>query len=145
AILRFVGLLGLVFTLVYVPLWAMRVGLLTRFWATFGMASGASLVLVPFGVLLVAFWFAVFGLELIGKWVRPLPPAWAAGVAVPLPGRDQISPQAERTPSQGGSGTVEGSGREVSESTVPEADEPSPESPYGETQGQRRKKRKRRT
>jgi hypothetical protein len=137
AILRFVGLLAVVFAMVYFSLWAMRVGLLTRFWGTFGMAAGASLILVPFGVLLVAFWFAVLGLMFVGRWVQPMPPAWAAGEAIPWPRRDQIGPSPE-------SGTVEGSGREVSEEPAENGDAAA-QLPTGESQGQRRKKRKRRS
>jgi hypothetical protein len=92
-------------------------------------------------------WFAITGLMLARLWPRPLPPAWEAGEAIPWPrpGEDLGPPVAER----GESGTVEGSGREISEPPLPEGtqngepDQP-PEPPYGETQGQRRKKRKRR-
>jgi hypothetical protein len=68
-----------------------------------------------------------------------LPPAWAAGEAIPWerPGDDLGPP-----PEPGPPGTVEGSGREVSEG--PLAQEGEPEQPPGESQGQRRKKRKRR-
>jgi hypothetical protein len=90
-------------------------------------------------------WFAALGLMFIGVWPRPLPPAWAAGEAVPWPrpGED-IGPP----PEQGPVGTVEGSGREISEQSLPEDGGPVGEregpQPPGETQGQRRRKRKRR-
>jgi hypothetical protein len=141
-----IGLLAMVFGMIYTNLWCMRVGLLSRFWGALGMAFGLFLVIPLFppvpGLVL---WFAAIGLMLAGLWPRPLPPAWAAGEAIPWtrPGDDLGPPPAERGPS----GTVEGSGREVSEPPLlDEADqrgEP-PEPPYGETQGQRRKKRKRR-
>ena len=142
ALLRFPAILGLIVGLIYIPLWAMRTGLLTRFWATLGMALGASLILVPFGILGVVIWFAAIGLMLTGTWPGPRPPAWEAGEAIPWqrPGDDIGSP-----PGAGPSDTLEGSGREVSEPPLPEdrqgeagADE------LGETPGQRRKKRKRR-
>ena len=68
-------------------------------------------------------------------------------------GRGRGDPLAEAatdigpTPEErGDAGTVEGTGREVSEQPLPENGQPDqpPEPPYGETQGQRRKKRKRR-
>ncbi len=140
-----VGVLALVFGMIYTNLWSMRTGLLSRFWGALGMAFGLFLIIPLFppvpGLVL---WFAVLGLMFLGLWPRPLPPAWAAGEAVPWqrPGDDLGPP-----PSQPGEpGTVEGSGREISEQPLPEGTrngEP-PQPPYGETQGQRRKKRKRR-
>ena len=141
-----IGVLGLVFGMIYTNLWSMRVGLVTRFWGAIGMAFGLFLVIPLFppipGLVL---WFAVTGLMFTGVWLRPLPPAWAAGEAIPWqrPGDDLGPPPAERGPA----GTVEGSGREVSESPLPDEGDRNgepPEPPYGETQGQRRKKRKRR-
>jgi hypothetical protein len=148
------AILSLVFGMIYIPLWAMRTGLLTRFWATLGMALGVSLILLgPIGQIGVAMWFAVLGLMLGGWWPGGRPPAWAAGIAIPWPkpGEDLGAP----------GGPVEGSGREVSEPPLPaegatptgdqpptgerEATPGEPESGLGETQGQRRKKRKRRS
>ncbi|HEY4561889.1 MAG TPA: hypothetical protein VIJ36_02865, partial [Thermoanaerobaculia bacterium] len=144
-IISTIGVLALVFGMIYTSLWCMRLGLLTRFWGALGMAFGLFLVIPLFppipGLVL---WFAVTGLMLAGLWPRPLPPAWAAGEAIPWqrPGDDLGPPPEERGPT----GTVEGSGREVSEQPPEDGGqygEP-PEPPYGETQGQRRKKRKRR-
>jgi hypothetical protein len=143
-----IGVLALVFAMIYTNLWCMRTGLLSRFWGALGMAFGLFLIIPIFppipGLVL---WFAAIGLMLLGLWPRPLPPAWGAGEAVPWqrPSDDLGPPASERDQS----GTVEGSGREVSEQPLPEngqSDQPSgpPEPPYGETQGQRRKKRKRR-
>ena len=140
-----IGVLGLVFGMIYTNLWSMRVGLVTRFWGALGMAFGLFLIIPLFppipGLVL---WFAVTGLMFTRLWPRPLPPAWAAGEAIPWqrPG-DDIGPPPERGPG----GTVEGSGREVSEPPLPDeggGNGQPPEPPYGETQGQRRKKRKRR-
>ena len=141
-----IGVLALVFGMVYTNLWSMRLGLLSRLWGAVGMAFGLFLViplLPPIPGLVL--WFAVTGLMLIGLWPRPLPPAWAAGEAIPWqrPGDDLGPPPAEGGPG----GTVEGSGREVSEPPLPDQGDGNgqpPEPPYGETQGQRRKKRKRR-
>jgi hypothetical protein len=107
------GVLGFIVGLVYIPLWAMRTGLLTRFWATLGMALGVSILLLPFGVLGVIMWFAAIGLQIAGWWPGPRPPAWDAGVAIPWPKPGD--------PPGGSDGTVEGSGRELAE---PALDEP---------------------
>jgi hypothetical protein len=112
SLVRFVGLITLVFALIYIPHWSMRTGLLTRFWAMLGLALGVSLLLVPVGIFGLVLWFAVIGLMLAGWWPRPLPPAWDAGEAIPWPSREDIGPP----PAEGaGPRTVEGSGREVSE------------------------------
>jgi hypothetical protein len=126
----------------------MRTGLLTRFWGALGMAFGLFLVIPIFppipGLVL---WFASIGLMFLGLWPRPLPPAWDAGEAVPWQraGEDLgPSPGAD----QGSGGTVEGSGREVSEAALPEdgdGEQSQAVDEYGQTQGQRRKKRKRRS
>jgi hypothetical protein len=139
-----VGVLALVFAMIYTSMWSMRTGLLTRFWGALGIAFGLFLVIPIFppipGLVL---WFAALGLMFIGVWPRPLPPAWAAGEAIPwVPAGGDMGPP----PGSGSPGTVEGSGREVSEAPLPENGEAGqpPEPPYGETQGERRKKRKRR-
>lgn len=77
------GGLALVVALFYSCLQAMRVGLLTRFWGSLGMAVGvAALIgLSPFALL----WFIYFGLLLLGKVPGGRPPAWEAGEAVPWP------------------------------------------------------------
>jgi hypothetical protein len=144
---RIIGLIGaltLIAGTVYTLIWSMRTGLLTRFMATLGIAFIAALLLIPqLGPIGTVLWFAVLGLMLAGWWPRPLPPAWEAGEAIPWlrPGEDIGPPPEER----GGSGTVEGSGREVSEEALPEngAGEHAQPQPQ-DTQGQRRKKRKRR-
>ncbi len=143
-----IGVLALVFGMIYTNLWAMRTGLVTRFWGALGMAFGLFLIipLIP-PIPALVLWFAVLGLMFLGLWPRPLPPAWEAGEAIPWQraGDDLGPPPADR----GRSGTVEGSGREVSETPLPENGDGGGESgealdPHGQTQGQRRKKRKRR-
>ena len=140
---RFIGLFGglaLIAGAIYTLIWSMRTGLLTRFMATIGMVFIAALLLIPqlgpFGIVL---WFAVLGLMLAGWWVRPLPPAWATGEAIPWP---RPGEEMRPAPGEGPAGTVEGSGREVSEAPLRE-NGASAERP-AETPGQRRKKRKRR-
>jgi hypothetical protein len=145
--LGFVGRLALVFGLIYTSLWSMRTGLLTGFWGVTGMISGVGLILLgPIGFALLVLWFAAIGLMFLGFWPKPLPPAWAAGEAIPWQRRDEDlgPPVSER----GDAGTVEGSGREVSEPPLPESggsEHGQAMDQYGETQGQRRKKRKRRS
>lgn len=85
--LLFPAILGLIVVMVYVPLQAMRAGLLTRFFATLGMALGVgTLFIVPAVALLtITLWFAWLGLIFIDRVPRGRPPAWSAGRAVPWP------------------------------------------------------------
>jgi len=76
------GLLGFTISVVYVALWTMRTGLVTRFWGSLGMALGAVSVLFPLFVLL---WFIYVGLLIVGWIPGGRPPAWAAGEAIPWP------------------------------------------------------------
>ena len=77
------GRIGLAFALGYSCLYAMRVGLLTRFWGSLGIAVGvAALLLIPQFTMI---FFIYFALLLVGKLPRGKPPAWAAGEAVPWP------------------------------------------------------------
>ena len=77
------GRLGLAVALFYSCLYAMRTGLLTRFWGSLGMALGvaALLLLVQFTMI----WFIYFGLLLLGRLPGGRPPAWEAGEAIPWP------------------------------------------------------------
>lgn len=77
------GGLSLILGLFYTSLWAMRTGVLSRFWAALGMALGVTVLLGV--VLFLLFWLVYLGL-LIGGWVPGgRPPAWAAGEAIPWP------------------------------------------------------------
>lgn len=77
------GGLGFAVALFYSCLWAMRTGVLSRFWASLGMALGVATLL---GLLLFTLlWFIYFGLLLLGKVPGGRPPAWAAGEAIPWP------------------------------------------------------------
>lgn len=79
------GRLGLAITMVYVCLHALRVGLLTRFWASLGMALGVvSFIFLPFFMFLLI-WFVFLGLVISGRAPSGRPPAWAAGRAIPWP------------------------------------------------------------
>ena len=55
----------------------MRVGLLTRFWGSLGMALGVSILFL--GLLGMLVFFAAVGALIAGLWPRGRPPAWAAG------------------------------------------------------------------
>ena len=75
------GQLGFVVAMVYTCLYAMRVGLLTRFWGSLGMALGAvSFIFFQFALL----WFVYVGLLLIGRVPGGKPPAWETGEVDPL-------------------------------------------------------------
>jgi hypothetical protein len=137
------AVLGLVVAMVYIPMMAMRVGLISRFWGTLGMALGvgsALLGLVAFVGL--AFWFAYIGF-LIGGWLKAgRPPAWDAGEAIPWP------PPEPRGGRKDSAGVVEGDGTEIDvgpDSALEPGveDAPAPDDST-ESQGQRRKARKRR-
>lgn len=75
------GSLGFIVALFYTCLWAMRTGLLSRFWGSLGMASGIAFLLGPLSIVTLI-WFFFFGLMLLGL---AKPPAWEAGEAIPWP------------------------------------------------------------
>jgi MFS family permease len=80
--LKFAGLIGFVAGFLYTALWAMRVGLLTRFWGSLGMALAAvSVFFFQFALL----WFIYLGLLLLGFVPGGRPPAWQSGEAEPWP------------------------------------------------------------
>jgi hypothetical protein len=141
------GRLGLAVALVYTCLWAMRVGLLTKFWGSFGMALGvaALILLVQFSLI----FFIYLGLLLVGKLPRGRPPAWAAGEAIPWPTPGERMAK-EIEPKGGGPDPDEGDdeGPTIGSSTaeLPEGVEaPEPEeAPEPGGDGPQRRKRKRR-
>lgn len=106
------GALGFIVTLFYSSLWAMRTGLLSRFWGSLGMASGIALLLGPLVVVTLA-WFAYFAFLLFGIVPGGRPPAWEAGEAVPWPTPGERA-AAELDPSEDGeddeSGSEDGDG-----------------------------------
>lgn len=76
------GQLGFVIAMVYTCLYAMRVGLLPRFWGSLGMALGAvSFIFFQFALL----WFVYLGFLLLGRVPGGKPPAWETGEAMPWP------------------------------------------------------------
>lgn len=122
------GRIGLAAALLYSALYAMRTGLMTRFWGSLGMALGVfSFFVLQFTLI----WFVYLGL-LIAGWVPGgRPPAWAAGEAVPWP-----SPGED----PGGGEAVPGSGRPLPEGP----DEGGPTANPPRTRGERRKRKQRR-
>jgi hypothetical protein len=110
--------LALVVTMVYVPLQAYRVGLLTRFFGTLGMAFGVIALLIPqIGMLPLVIWFGWLGFVILDRVPRGRPPAWDAGVAIPWP-RPGEEPQPATATAEGDSGVVEGDATEAFESTA---------------------------
>jgi len=106
--LLFPAVLGLVVMMVYVPLQALRAGLLGRFMGSLGMALGASMILIlPIAVLAMLAWTGFLGLLFVGRAPGGRPPAWAAGEAIPWqrPGEAPARP--------GGDDTIDGDATEV--------------------------------
>ncbi|HVY95998.1 MAG TPA: hypothetical protein VHA54_03460 [Solirubrobacterales bacterium] len=93
------GALGMAISIFYTCLWAMRTGLLSRFWASLGMALGVALLLGL--ILFTLIWFVYLGLLLLGVVPGGRPPAWAAGEAIPWP-----------TPGEKAAAELEGPGEE---------------------------------
>lgn len=124
------GRIGLAFALLYCGLWAMRTGLLTRFWGSLGMAMGAAALLLLVQFTLV--WFLYLALLVAGWLPGGRPPAWAAGEAIPWP-----------TPGEEAAGGREGENAEDGEEDrMPDLGEPEAErTPGGE--GERRKRKHR--
>jgi hypothetical protein len=96
------ALLGMVIAMVYIPLQAMRTGLLTRFWGTLAMALGATLIILPLVPLIgLMVWFIFLGLLFLDRWPGGRPPAWAEGRAIPWPkpgeepGKQDVSKEPE--------------------------------------------------
>ncbi len=93
------GALGFVIAMVYSCLWAMRTGILSRFWASLGMALGVAVLLSL--VLFTLVWFVYFALLILGRIPGGKPPAWAAGEAIPWPTPGEKA-AAELEPEDGG-------------------------------------------
>jgi hypothetical protein len=118
--LQFPALLGLIVAMVYVPLQAVRAGLLTRFFGTLGMALGVSVILLPPGIALLFLWIGWLGLLFVGRVPGGRPPAWEAGEAIPWlkPGEEEGGSTSERDGE-----AIEGEATEVTPQSEP-ADEP---------------------
>jgi len=82
--LSLAGAFGFVIALLYTGLWAMRTGILTRFWGSLGMVAGIAFVLGPLFLVTLVF-FVYLGLLALGLVPGGKPPAWEAGEAMPWP------------------------------------------------------------
>ena len=130
------GALAFAIGFFYAALWCMRLGLLSRFWGSLGMASAVVLALF-FLYFFTLIWFLAMGLFLLGAWVGGRPPAWETGAAMPWP------KAGEQPPDPGA--TIEGEGRELSGDAEPgELGEGTPEEPGEGPPGEPPQKRKRR-
>jgi hypothetical protein len=106
------ALLGMVTAMIFINIWAQRVGLVTRFWGSLGIALGAAMIIIlPIALLGIVLWFMALGMMYLGIGRRGRPPAWDAGVAIPWVRAGDEPPDGPPGPG----GTVEGSGRDVSE------------------------------
>ena len=76
------GALGLAAGMGYTCLQSLRIGLLSRFWGSLGIALGVTAIfLFPFTMM----WFVYLGLLISGRVPGGPPPAWKAGKPVPWP------------------------------------------------------------
>lgn len=142
--LQLAGSLGLVVGVVYTSLWAMRVGLLSRFLGTLGMAVGVASLL--FGPVFLVLYALALGFVFLGLVPGGKPPAWEAGEAIPWPApgeRPSTKPEEDEEP-------VEGRAEEVfpdapSESEETERPEPGSIADEVERASERPQKRKKRS
>ena len=90
------AVLGMTVAMIYVPLQALRCGLVSRFWGTLAMALGASMFLIPpVALIAMMIWFVYLAL-VIGGWIPGgRPPAWEAGEAIPWPTPGEVDDQGE--------------------------------------------------
>jgi MFS family permease len=97
-ILGLVGLFPLAAAFVMVAIAAMRVGLLTRFVGVLGAIVGVLQILGPLSAgafIVTAFWMAMVGMLMLGRWPTGMPPAWDEGDARPWPSQQELREQRE--------------------------------------------------
>lgn len=124
------GLLGFTVAVVYTSLWAMRTGLLSRFWGSLGIALGA---VFAFFTLFTLIWFIYLGLVLAGWILGGRPRAWATGEAMPWPKPGSRSADED---------VIDGTADEL-DASLGEIDSGEPEFSGDEPQGELRKRKKR--
>jgi hypothetical protein len=132
------GPIGFTFAVVYTALWGMRVGLLTRFIGTLGMALGVAQILIPFMLVALMVWVAWVGLIFLDRIPGGRPPAWAAGEAIPWPKAGEQPPEAREAPDE----AIEGEAIE-GEATELAGDAESPNVARRERAKRRKRKRRR--
>lgn len=121
------GTLALAFSMIMIPLNAMRVGLLTKFMGILGVIVGVTLVLpLDQQGVIRAFWMVSLGFLILGKWPRGMPPAWQTGRAEPWPTQQELREQRE------------GAGPQPAGSARPE---PTTDAPSPATSKRKRKRR----
>lgn len=118
------GALAFVVSFFYAGLWAMRSGLLSRFWGSLGLVAGITFLLGPLFIVALV-WLVYFAFLLFGKVPGGKPPAWEAGEAVPWP-----------TPGEKAAAELE-----PSESADDETGEVAPETPEDGSERRKRKQR----
>lgn len=112
--LQLAAAISLVVAVVYTSLQAMRVGLLTRFLGTLGMALGIGFLLFgPLGPLALGLYVITISLLIADFWRGQRPPAWETGEAVPWPKPGQEPPPGEEELAR--PEDFEGSARELDE------------------------------
>jgi hypothetical protein len=106
SLLGLVGTLSLTAAFVLVALGAMRVGLLTRFLGVLGAIVGVLILFGPYigaqSFIVEAFWLAMVGVLVLGRWPKGMPPAWTSGEGRPWPTQQEIREAKQRA--RGGDG-----------------------------------------
>jgi len=124
------GLLGFTVSVIYIALWTLRTGLISRFWGSLGIALG---VVFAFFTLFTLIWFIYIGFLLAGWLPGGRPPAWRTGEAMPWPKPGDPPPDDD---------VIDGTAEEVAP-TSGELDPGDPDGAEEGPQGERRKRKKR--
>jgi hypothetical protein len=144
----FFGSISLAAAFVLIAIGAMRVGLLTRFLGVLGAIVGALILLGPLSgsptFIVQAFWLAMAGALILGRWPRAMPPAWTTGTAVPWPSQQEIREDRERLKAGRAAGRSAGAGGNGNGAGAPPAGRPEPQREAPSPATSARKKRKRR-
>ena len=121
--------LAFIVAVIYTALQALRVGLLTRFVGSLGIALGAAFILLGrFALIAILVWTAYLGLLYLGRQRGPRPPAWETGEAIPWP-----RPGEEVAAAGSGGEAIEGEASEVNAGEQP-----------AKPSGEKRKRKRRR-